>query len=179
MKRLKKIINFITLILIISIGNEKFFYNKIYNYLENKKIENYFNQESVSKNKNIDYEKIIEIPKINLKKGIYNKNSKYNNINYNIEILKESMSNNTYNLVLAAHSGNSKISYFKNLDKLNIGDNIYIYYNQTKYTYKINNYQEIKKGSSLYVDKTKSQLLLITCKKNSKDIQLVFEAKQE
>ena len=55
---------------------------------------------------------ILEIPKIKLKKPLYKVGSKLNNVNKNIEVLHESTMPNHENgsLILASHSGNSKIS---------------------------------------------------------------------
>lgn len=73
---------------------------------------------------------VIEIPKMNLKKGLYDINSKYNNVDYNIQIIKESDMPNKENgnLILAGHNGNSNISYFDNLNTLSNGDSVFIFY---------------------------------------------------
>ncbi len=64
-----------------------------------------------------EYYGVLEIPKINLKKGFYNINSKLNDVNSNIELLKESVmpDNKNSTIYLAAHSGNSYLGYFKKL----------------------------------------------------------------
>lgn len=113
-----------------------------------------------------NYYMVIEIPKIKLKKGLYNKNSKYNSINYGIEILKESEMPNieNSNLILASHSGNSSISFFKNLKQLNIGDEVYIYYNNIKYKYKINDYYSKTKDGTININNSiDNTIYLITC----------------
>lgn len=76
------------------------------------------------------YIAVLEIPKINLKRGIYAKNSKLNNVNKNVYLLKESNMPNEEkgNYILAGHSGTAYFSYFKNLPKLDIGDVAYVYY---------------------------------------------------
>jgi len=179
MKNLKKVISFILIFIGVILGAVKIISNKIEKYKEDKKIENYFeynykNPELVKKNDY--YNMVIEIPKINLKKGVSSIESQYNNINYNIEILKESTMPNTENstLILASHSGNSKISYFRNIHKLRINDLIYIYFNNKKYTYKIDKYYELEKNNTLTINK--SNLTLVTCKKNSKYKQLILQA---
>ena len=85
-----------------------------------------------------DYIAVLKIPKINLEKGLVAKDSKYNNINYGVEILKESDSPDVINgnVILAAHSGTANISYFRNLDKINVGDEAIIYYQGKTYNYK-------------------------------------------
>ena len=117
------------------------------------------------------YIAVLEIPSINLKKGLVNIDNFYNNINYNVEIIKGSelpdVSNG--NLVLAAHSGNSNISFFKNLYKLKTNNNIYIYYNNKIYTYKIfDEYQIDKTGQLKYLKENNKRIItLITCIPNT------------
>ena len=132
-----------------------------------------------NKNKNAyKYIGILEIPKINLKKGFLNINSKYNTIDYNVTVIKTS----TYpdvdkgNFILAAHSGTASISYFKNLYKLKKGDTANIYYKNKKYTYKIVNiYDQPKTGKlSIYRDYSKTTLTLITCTKDNKKTQTLY-----
>ena len=124
----------------------------------------------IFKNNEIKYSSVIEIPKINLKRGLFDIDSKYNSVNYGIEILKESTmpDKENSNLILAGHSGNSRISYFKNLNKLVIGDEIIIYYNNNLYTYRVSEIYEINKtGTINLTDKNKSVITLITCRYNT------------
>ena len=125
-----------------------------------------------------DYIAILEIPKIKLKQGLVSPNSKENNVNKHVTILGSYMPSDNF-FILAAHSGNSKVSYFKKLNQLTKGDNIYIYYNDTKYKYKvIKHYQKKKNGKldigSSFKDKI---LVLTTCKPISFNKQLVYIAK--
>ena len=133
--------------------------------------------------KNYTYEEylgVIDIPKIDLYKGFYNKTSNLNNVKFNLYVLPES----TYpdvdkgNLMIAGHSGNYNNSYFANLYKLAIEDTIIIHYNNQKYIYKIVNiYYEEKKGSvRILRDKEKTSLTLITCTKDDKNHQTVYIA---
>ena len=71
-----------------------------------------------------NYIAALKIPKINLEKGLFAKNDKYNNVNFGLEILKESDSPDVINgnVIIAGHSGTANISYFKNLHRLEIGD---------------------------------------------------------
>lgn len=152
------------------------------NYDSINKINNDNNNNRKIKSDIIDenYELILEIPKINLKKGIYNYTSKNNDVNKNIMLLKQSNMPNVKNgnVILASHSGNSNISYFKYLNKLNINDDIIIYYKGYKYIYKVNNlYKKEKKGViSIERNINKNTLTLITCDKSDKNYQLVFIA---
>ena len=120
----------------------------------------------------------IEIPKINLNKGFTAIDSPYNTVNKNVEVVKGS----TYpdvlngNFILAAHSGNSYLAYFKNLYKLNIGDEAIVTYQNKKYTYKIVNiYEQEKTGKiAIYRDMNKTCLTLVTCTKDSKTKQTIY-----
>ena len=135
-------------------------------------------QEETKKNE-INYVAVIEIPKISLKKGLVDKNDRLNDVDRNIEILKESDMPTTKNgnFILASHSGNSSISYFKNLYKLNINDIVYVYYNNKTYTYKVVNKYEIEKTGKAIIKRNKNtkSLTLITCKRGTNK-QFVFIA---
>lgn len=114
-----------------------------------------------------NYIGILEIPKINLKKGLVDKNSPSNNVNKNIYTLKETtLPDERINshIILASHSGNSYISYFKNLKKLDMKDKVYFYYKNVKYIYEITNRYEIDKTGTTELKITnKSDITLITC----------------
>ena len=64
---------------------------------------------------------VLEIKKIGLTKGFYSINSKNNRVNKTIQIIKESKmpDEDKGNLIIAGHSGNAYISYFRYLNKLN------------------------------------------------------------
>jgi len=119
------------------------------------------------KKETINYIAVIEIPKISLKRGLVDKNSWRNNVNQNIQILKESNMPNEDkgNFILAAHSGSSSVSYFKNLHKLVNDDPVYVYYDNVVYTYKIVNKYEIEKTGQAVIKRNmqKQTLTMITC----------------
>lgn len=148
--------------------------------------DNVDNNKVINKNFNIykkeEYLMVLEINKINLKKGLYNINSNKNKVSKNIEILTNSNMPNEDNstIILASHSGNSKISYFKNLYKLENNDIITLYYNGKKHNYIINKKYEINKTGHLEINKKKNTktLILITCNTNDKTKQLVIESEQ-
>ena len=125
-----------------------------------------------------NYVGVLEIPKINLKNGFYNLNSRYNNVNYNVTIINGSTFPNVENsnLILAAHSGNCPVCYFENLYKLKLDDIAYVYYNNIKYSYKIVDIYEVEKDGTvaIYRDYSKKVLTLITCTRNSKTKQTVY-----
>ena len=57
-----------------------------------------------------DYIAVLKIPKINLERGLVDRNSYSNNVNYNIQILSNSSmpDEKNGNVILAAHSGNGR-----------------------------------------------------------------------
>lgn len=136
--------------------------------------------EDESSPEQIYYSMVIEIPSIKLEKGLCSIGQTCNRVSRNIEVLKESdMPNITNgNLFLAGHNGNSSVSYFNKLERMNIGDSIYIYYDGFKYEYKLDNYYEINKTGEANIkrDKNRTTLVLVTCKKNSKDKQMIYVA---
>ena len=131
-----------------------------------------------SKYKYIGY---LEVPKVNLKKGFFFFFSPYNNIDYNVTIIKSSVfpTVKNGNFILAAHSGNATISYFRNLYKLSKGNTAYVYYKKKKYIYKlVKSYNQPKTGKlSIYRNYKKNTLTLITCTKDNKKSQTlhIFE----
>ena len=129
---------------------------------------------------NINYIAVIKIPKIGLEKGLASKGSYWNNVNRNIEILSESDMPDVENgnVILAGHSGNSGVSYFRKLNKLQNDDTVSIVYNGKEYKYKMVNSYEIEKNGYAHIVRNaeKSTLTLITCKHNTnKQIVVICE----
>ena len=108
---------------------------------------------------NTNYIAVIKIPKIGIEKGLCEKGSSCNNVNKNIQILKES----TYpdiangNFILAGHSGNDRVSYFKNLNKLAQDDEISIFYQGKEYKYKVVNMYDIEKTGTANIIRNKEK----------------------
>lgn len=125
-----------------------------------------------------DFIGILEIPKINLKRGFLDLSSKYNDVKYNITVINGStypdFENN--NLILAAHSGVCSVCYFNKLYKLSVNDEAYVYYKNIKYYYKIVNIYDVEKDGTvaIYRDYNKNTLTLITCTRNSDTKQTVY-----
>ncbi len=123
------------------------------------------------------YTMVLEIPKIGLKKGLYDKSSNFNSVDYGIQILKESSmpSIENGNLILASHRGNSYVSHFNRLNQLIDGDEVIIYYDNVKYTYNIVNYYEIEKNGTarIHRDYNTTIITMITCIKDSNK-QIVY-----
>lgn len=190
-KRKKRRLLLIASFFFIVTGISIVFINKTNDYkkikIEEEKIEKFISnnnlieiEEPKEVVKHDSYIAILDIPKINLKKGVYSKESTNNNIDRNILLLKESSMPDIENgnLILAGHSGNSKNSYFKNLKKLNYDELAYIHYQGIKYAYKlVSKYEIIKNGEAIiHRNMNKNTLTLITCKDNSnKQIVFIFE----
>lgn len=124
------------------------------------------------------YDMILSIPQIQLKKGIYEKNDKRNNIEENVTIHEQSdfPDQEHSNVILMAHSGSGKKAFFHDLEKLNEDSLIEFYYQRTKYVYKIDHYySELKIGTlSIQRDHTKKSITLITCSQKDKTRQLIY-----
>lgn len=122
----------------------------------------------------------LEIPKINLKKGFVDKNSKDNNVEKNIFIVETSSypDKEKGNLIIAGHSGTGYKAFFNDLYKLVMGDSLFVEYNGKKYTYKIDNiYKQKKTGTiAIYRDYDRTTLTLVTCTNNDKNTQTVYIA---
>ena len=121
----------------------------------------------------------IIIDKININKPLYNINNNKNNIEENIEVLKESIlpPNNNSIIFLAAHSGTSNISYFNELDKLNLKDEILLTINNKNYIYIVKDIYTKKKNGYININKEKNnQLILTTCDPNNNKNQLIINS---
>ena len=125
-----------------------------------------------------NYIALLEIPAISLKQGFYSKGSNLNNVNKGIQILKVSdmPDKEKGNTILASHSGNCNVCYFKNLYKLKEKDLIYIYHKDIKFTYEVvKKYLEVKDGDIwIKRDNSKTTLTLTTCSQQEKGKQIVI-----
>jgi len=115
-------------------------------------------------------------------KQFYIHEDEINDINYNVQILKNSSmpDQENGNLILASHSGNARISYFRNLDKLSLGDMVSIDHRGKAYSYKVVNIYDIEKNGTAKIirDTNKTTLTLITCRHNTqKQIVIICELK--
>lgn len=147
-----------------------------------EKVLNYYQESThkkvVDKKSEEDYLGILHIPSINLTRGFYKQTSSLNNVNKNIYYVKESipLEYSSSMLILAAHRGNSKVSFFNDLDKLNLGSLIYLDYKGKRHTYVLSNkYDELKDGHlNIIRKKNKDSLVLITCNKSKKKYQTIY-----
>ena len=87
--------------------------------------------------------------------------------------------NNNGNFILYSHSGNSNIAFFHNLYKLEINDDIYVYYKGIKYHYIIIYKYNIEKTgkASVIASKTDKYITLITCNQKKKNKQTTLVGK--
>ena len=141
------------------------------------------NKPSNNKPENIikkDYIGYLIIPKISLNYGFVAIDSYYNNVDRNIQVIKESNFPDVEggNLIIAGHSGSGSIAYFKNLYLLKVGDVAKIKYKNKTYTYEIKDiYKEDRDGTiTIKRDTTKTTLTLITCSYKDKEHQTVYIA---
>lgn len=153
---------------------------KINDFIPNIKFNNQANETSSGKTaSNLNSANgILEIPKINLKQELPAKDSSDNDVNKNIFVIKESIypkSKKISHLILAAHSGYNKVAYFKHLPELEKGDNVYFYYQNKKYIYKITDFYEIEKtGKMVFKSSQIDDITLITCLKGTKK-QIIYQ----
>lgn len=178
-----------------------FIYNNAINKRNNENVEDYINDTSIvneveieetineetetetsntQNNNNIAYTAVLEIPKINLKRGVVDSTKNFKSINYAISVDKNSnYPNEKGNFILYAHSGNSYVSYFRKLNQVDINDEVYVYYNGVKYHYVIENKYDIEKTGKAKVINLKDNryITLITCNQDRKGYQIVVEGK--
>ena len=125
------------------------------------------------------YIAILKIPIINLEKGLFNIESPNNNINKNIQILKESEMPNieNSNLILASHNGNTISSHFNEIHKLKNNDKVIIIYKEIEYQYKVVNSYVVEKTGEIEIirDINKNTLTLISCYVNNKQLIIICE----
>lgn len=121
---------------------------------------------------------ILEIPKINLTKGFYSIDSKRNNVDYGLQVIKPSSYPDVDKgmFIIASHSGSASISYFKHLYKIKTEDVVYVHYNQKKYIYVIKKiYTQPKNGQiEIYRNYDVSTIVLVTCTRNDNKTQTVY-----
>lgn len=122
----------------------------------------------------------LEIPKIKFRRGFYNIDSSLNTVEANIEIIKGSEMPDVTNgnLIIAGHSGTGWKAFFKDLYKLEAGDEAIVTYAGVNYKYKITNiYKEKNTGTvSIKRNYDKTTLTLITCTKDDSSTQTIYIA---
>lgn len=119
---------------------------------------------------------VLSIPQISLNIGFYDKDSKMNSVDYGIEIIDGStLPNKKGQLIIAGHSGSSKISYFDKLNKLKLDDVISIYFEGKEYKYILSYKEQQPKTGEITIKRTdRYTLVLITCTPKTKGQQDVY-----
>ena len=136
--------------------------------------------EEVKEHIKVNYIAVLKIPKIGLERGLVDPNNYLNNVNYNLEWLDGSSmpDEENGNVIIAGHSGSARISYFRKLDRLEIGDEASIIYNGKTYNYKVVDIYDIEKTGKAEIVKEKNTttLTLITCRHNTnRQIVVIFK----
>lgn len=122
----------------------------------------------------------LEIPKIKFRRGFYNLDSTLNTVESNIEVIEGSNMPNieNSNLIIAGHSGTGWKAFFKDLYKLDYGDEAVISYGGLNYKYKITNIYQVDNTGTVAIKRNydKTTLTLITCTKDDSTTQTVYIA---
>ena len=142
------------------------------NIKNNRAIEDFFSDNIDNKyDEEYKYTSVIEIPSINLKRGIVDFDSKYNDVKYNVELIGK----DDNRVIFASHNGNYYYSYFDKLKDMELGDDIYFYDNGRKYKFVYSKSYVIKKDgyADIYCGDRKC-VVLITCLFGNDDAQIVY-----
>ncbi len=136
--------------------------------------------EEVEEQVKVNYIAILKIPKIKLERGLVEPSSYLNNVNYNLQWIDGSSMPDQVNgnVIIAGHSGSARVSYFRKLDQLVIGDSVSIDYKNRTYNYKVVDIYDIEKTGKAEIIKNKNTttLTLITCRHNTnKQIVIICE----
>lgn len=147
---------------------------------KNNKKEETGSKNDITNEVNETYIGYLSIPKINLKKGFFREDSKENDVEKNIYIVKGSSYPDVEkgNFIIAAHSGTGWKAFFNDLYKLVIGDKVVVTYNEKEYTYIIKKiYEQEKTGTiAIYRNYNETTLTLVTCTNNDSKTQTVYIA---
>ena len=174
-----KYVNIIIVVLGLSVIGSYLIYDSTSKKINEVIANNYISKPTVIEEQHDNIIGVLHIPKINFKMGFYNYQSSQNNVNKNITLLNNNLpdkKNST--MIIAAHSGNSYLGYFKKLDQLDINDIIEIFYNNKKYIYIVDNfYEEDKDGTISYNKNTNDNTLILTTCSKKKNKQLVVISK--
>lgn len=120
----------------------------------------------------------LSVPDVDIKRGFVDFDSKYNSVGYNVMLIKGSNmpDQENGNLILAAHRGNSSVSFFDKLYKLNDNAKAHVTFQGKVYTYELRTrYLEPKDGElTIRRNPNVNTLTLITCTRNDKTTQTIF-----
>ena len=131
-----------------------------------------------NEDKRDNYIGYLEVPDVKIKRGFVAMDSKYNSVGYNVMLIRGSdmPDKKNGNLILAAHRGNSSVSFFDKLYKLSMGAEANVTYNSKKYIYKLKYVYTVPKVGKITISRNGdiNTLTLITCTRNHKKTQTVF-----
>lgn len=119
-------------------------------------------------------EGILAIPQIGIKQEYYSFSSSLNTVSYGIQKINACLPSDKCSLVLASHSGTSKIAYFKKLDKLQLNDKATILFQNKTYTYLLKKIVHQEKTGYITIPKNTYDLVLTTCNKENDTIQDLY-----
>lgn len=149
----------VLIILIISLNTNRVICNNSYNFL----FDSYYSNFKLS------------IPKINFSKS-FNENS---TLEDNIKLHEKSvLTNKNSTIIILGHSGYSYNAFFNNLSALKVGDEIYFYYANKLYFYKVQSIEYIDKGYPYKIKFNANNLYLITCSLTDFSKQIVINSKK-
>lgn len=200
--RLYILVGFFFILMGLIIYSGKVIYNKYLDSKDNQKVEEfldiqddrdvdeiYFDTEVIEEIEDIttpadtNYIGVLEIPKINLKRGFLSIDNPDNTVSKNIQVIKESDMPDVENglLIIAGHSGTGRLAFFKELHKLSDMDKVYVYYKNTKYTYTVIDEYEVEKTGRALIKRKKNitSLALITCNQEDKTKQIIYILRQD
>ena len=200
--RLYILVGFFFILMGLIIYSGKVIYNEYLDRKDNQKVEEfldiqddkdvdeiYFDTEVIEEIEDIttpaddNYIGVLEIPKINLKRGFLSIDNPDNTVSKNIQVIKESDMPDVENglLIIAGHSGTGRLAFFKELHKLSDMDKVYIYYKDTKYTYTVIDKYEVEKTGRALIKRKKNitSLALITCNQEDKTKQIIYILRQD
>lgn len=124
-----------------------------------------------------NYYGVLEIEKIHFKREIFPIDHKNNQVNKNVFLHSNSVlpGDETSHIILAAHSGNGRNAFFKDLYLLEIHDEICFYYQGKKWIYEIVDIEYQKKTGVLYLKEDYANMItLITCTKGDDKTQTIY-----
>lgn len=149
-------------------------------YRENKKEEVIQVQKLEQNIAKEDYLAILDIPKLEFRREIFDVLDKRNNLNDNVMVIDKSVlpsEDKPSNVIIAGHSGNGKSAFFRELYKLQVNDEVKLYYQNIIYTYIITEIEYQDKNGSLFLKSDFDDMLtLITCTKGNAKTQTIYYA---
>jgi len=130
----------------------------------------------------IDYSRYyvgwLSIPKINFKKGFTEIGHRYNTVARNIQVISPSdyPDVDKGNFIIAAHSGSTSISFFRDLWRLDLGDEAFVNYKGEDHRYVIKDIYTVPKTGTVAIRRNKevTTLTLITCTRRDNTTQIVY-----